>query len=167
MLSEIIDWEDTASVPQCAFTPPTWITGNDSGLASLPSEFMDILSCTREKSQYHSQLATEWGSRDPLTWSLSHVLTDPAELDFIFWATVMPNITGLCDILIPDEVQLQADVEGRLELSRAFGPYLDDNNLNVEGREEEIHRLLQQTRATLDQLAKGTDAHPYSLAQKT
>lgn len=156
----IIDWEYTASVPQCASAPPTWITGNDSGLANLPSEFIHILSSMKDKSRYHSQLEAEWGSRDPLIWSLSHILIDPAELDFLFWARVMPNITGLCDIPIPDDVQLQADVDRRLEVSQRFAQYLDDNNLHVEGREEEIQRLLQQTRATIDQLKKGTVAHP-------
>ncbi|KAJ4321746.1 hypothetical protein N0V84_005179 [Fusarium piperis] len=148
----IIDWEYTASVPQCAFAPPTWITGNDTGLANLPSEFTCVLSSMKDKSSYHSQLAAEWGSRDPLTWSLSHILIDPAELDFVFWGKVMPNVTGLCDIPIPDDVELQAEVDRRLEVSRRFVQYLDENNLHVEGREEEIQRLLQQTRATLDQL---------------
>lgn len=154
----IIDWEYTASVPQCALAPPTWITGNDSGLAHLPSEFTCVLSSMKEKSKYHSPLAAEWGSRDPLAWSLSHILIDPAELDFVFWETVMPNITGLCDIPIPDDVQLQADVDRRLEVSRRFAQYLDENNLHVEGREEEIQRLLKQSRATIDQLTKGTVA---------
>lgn len=156
----IIDWEFTATVPQCASTPPTWITGNDTGLANLPSEFTCVLSSMKEKSKYHSQLAAEWGFRDPLAWSLSHILIDPAELDFVFWETVMPNITGLCDIPIPDDAQLQADVDRRLEVSGRFAQYLDENNLNVEGREEEIQRLLQQARATIDQLKKGTVAHP-------
>ncbi|KAH6982341.1 kinase-like domain-containing protein [Ilyonectria sp. MPI-CAGE-AT-0026] len=121
----IIDWEYTASVPQCAFAPPTWITGNDLGLAHLPSEFTCVLSSMKEKSTYHSQLAAEWGSRDPLAWSLSHILIDPAELDFVFWETVMPNITGLCDIPVLDDVQLRADVDRRLEVSRRFTQYLD------------------------------------------
>ncbi|RSL84553.1 hypothetical protein CDV31_016689 [Fusarium ambrosium] len=155
----IIDWEYTASVPQCASAPPTWITGNDSGLADLPSEFACVLSSMKEKSRYHSQLAAEWASRDPLTWSLSHILIDPAELDFVFWESVMPNITGLCDIPIPNDEQLQADVDRRLDVSRRFAQYLDENNLNVEGREEEIQRLLQQARATIDQLKRGTVAH--------
>ncbi|RSL55196.1 hypothetical protein CEP53_007176 [Fusarium sp. AF-6] len=149
----IIDWEYTASVPQCASAPPTWITGNDSGLADLPSEFACVLSSMKEKSRYHSQLAAEWASRDPLTWSLSHILIDPAELDFVFWESLMPNITGLCDIPIPNDEQLQADVD------RRFAQYLDESNLNVEGREEEIQRLLQQARATIDQLKRGTVAH--------
>ncbi|ROT36429.1 hypothetical protein SODALDRAFT_325766 [Sodiomyces alkalinus F11] len=156
----IIDWEYTASVPPCAFAPPTWITGNDSGLAGLPSEFTRVLSSMKDKSRYHAQLAAEWGSRDALAWSLSHILIDPAELDFVFWETVMPNITGLCDIPVPDDVQLQADVDRRLEVSRRFAQYLDENNLHVEGREEEIQRLLQQARATIDQLTKGTVPHP-------
>ncbi|KAL2689415.1 hypothetical protein Neosp_003469 [[Neocosmospora] mangrovei] len=156
----IIDWEFTATVPQCASAPPTWITGNDTGLANVPSEFTCVLSSMKEKSKYHSQLAAEWGFRDPLAWSLSHILIDPAELDFVFWETVMPNITGLCDIPIPDDTQLQANVDRRLEVSGRFAQYLDENNLNVEGREEEIQRLLQQARATIDQLKKGTVAHP-------
>ncbi|KAI8722439.1 APH domain-containing protein [Fusarium sp. LHS14.1] len=156
----IIDWEFTATVPQCASAPPTWITGNDTGLANLPSEFTCVLSSMKEKSKYHSQLAAEWGFRDPLAWSLSHILIDPAELDFVFWETVMPNITGLCDIPIPDDTQLQANVDRRLEVSGRFAQYLNENNPNVEGREEEIQRLLQQARATIDQLKKGTVAHP-------
>ncbi|RSL82728.1 hypothetical protein CEP52_016889 [Fusarium oligoseptatum] len=151
----IIDWEYTASVPQCASAPPTWITGNDTGLANLPSEFTCVLSSMRDKSKYHSQLATEWCARDPLAWSLTHILIDPAELDFVFWKRVMPSITRLCDIPIPDDVQLQADVDRRLEVSRRFSQYLDENNLHVEGREEEIQRLLQQTWAMLDQSENG------------
>ncbi|KAL2752901.1 hypothetical protein ACRALDRAFT_2055317 [Sodiomyces alcalophilus JCM 7366] len=151
----IIDWEYTATVPQCAFSPPAWITGHDSGFADLPSEFTSVLSSMKDKSTYHSQLAAEWGSRDFLVWPLSHILMDPADLDFIFWRTVMPNITGLCDIPIPDHVQLQEDVDRRLEVSRRFAQYLDDNNLHVEGREEEIQRLLQQTRATIELLKGG------------
>ncbi|TPX17947.1 uncharacterized protein E0L32_011978 [Thyridium curvatum] len=156
----IIDWEYTASVPQWAFAPPTWITGNDSGLADLSSEFVCVLSSMKEKSRYHSELATDWVSRDSLTWSLSHILIDPAELDFVFWQKVMPNITGLCDIPIPDDVRLQEDVDRRLEVSRHFAQYLDENNLNVEGREEEIQRLLQEAWATIDRLKNGTAAHP-------
>lgn len=56
-ICSIIDWEYTASVPECAFVPPIWITGNDLGLADQPSKFTCVLSSMREKSEYHSQLA--------------------------------------------------------------------------------------------------------------
>ncbi|EWZ78415.1 hypothetical protein FOWG_17344 [Fusarium oxysporum f. sp. lycopersici MN25] len=156
----IIDWEFAASVPRCVSVPPTWITGNDVGLADLPSDFARVLSSMEEKSEYHSQLAADWGSRDPLAWSLSHILMDPAELDFVFWEKVMPYVTGLCDIPIPDNVQLQADVYQRLGVSQSFAQYLDTHNLNVEGREEAIQRLLQESRVTIDELKKGAIAQP-------
>lgn len=72
----------------------------------------------------------------------------------------MPKITALCDIAIPDAVQLQEDVDRRLEVSQRFARYIDENNLDVEGREEEIQRVLQQTRAAIDQLKGGANAHP-------
>ncbi|KAF4975999.1 hypothetical protein FZEAL_7285 [Fusarium zealandicum] len=156
----IIDWEFAASVPRCVSVPPTWITGNDLGLADLPSDFTRVLYSMKEKSEYLSQLAADWGSRDPLGWSLSHILLDPAELDFVFWEKVMPYVTGLCDIPIPDNVQLQADVCQRLGASQRFAHYLDTHNLNVEEREEAIQRLLQESRVLIDEAKKGAIAQP-------
>lgn len=137
----IIDWEYTTSVPQCVFAPPLWIISNTFGPAGL-SEFMAMLSSMKDKSSYHFQLAADWVPRDLLTWSLCYILADPGKLEPIFWDMVMPYITGLCDIPVPDNMQLQADVNQRLEVAQRFAKYLDDNNLNVEGREEEMQRIL-------------------------
>ncbi|KAF4955351.1 hypothetical protein FGADI_4595 [Fusarium gaditjirri] len=156
----IIDWEFVVSVPRCVSVPPTWITGNDLGLADLLSDFIRVLSSMEEKSEYYSQLAADWGSRDPLDLSLSHILMDSAELDFVFWEKVMPYVTGLCDIPIPDNVQLQVDVDQRLGVSQSFAQYLDTYNLNVEGREETIQRLLQESQVMIDEFKKGAIAWP-------
>ncbi|KAM4055555.1 phosphotransferase enzyme family protein [Hirsutella rhossiliensis] len=151
----VIDWEYTATVPRCASIPPTWITGNDKGLPDLSSEFLRVLSSTRQKSEYHSQLAADWGFQDPLRWSILHVLIDPVDLDFIFQQNILRNIPALCGIPSPDPLQMRRNVDQRLETSRHYTKYLQDNSLDEEGHYEKMERLLRSSQAMIRDLEAG------------
>ncbi|KAF5025447.1 hypothetical protein F66182_2470 [Fusarium sp. NRRL 66182] len=75
----------------------------------------------------------------------------------------LPRYLGapsLCDVPNPDNGQLQVDLDQRLKVLQSFTQYLDTHNLDVEGREEAIQRLLQESRVMMDQLKKEAIAQP-------
>ncbi|QPC69461.1 hypothetical protein HYE68_000213 [Fusarium pseudograminearum] len=175
----IIDWEFSVTVPRYAFLPPSWLTGHDTGSIiskiDLSSEFMSVLSSKKHESCSHSQLAQDWSFQDDLRLPMAYILLDPSDLVFIFYRYIYPRLykKPRNEIVprffqLPDNKDLRAGLERRLNASKRYTQYLKDHNLiddNEEPELQQIHQWTVETQMKLEQLSKWSDETQGKLAR--
>ncbi|KND86221.1 hypothetical protein TOPH_09163 [Tolypocladium ophioglossoides CBS 100239] len=179
-LRGIIDWEFTELVPRLAFVPPLWITGHDpvsvGTKINFLSDFLSILSSRKHISSSHAQLAHEWAFEDDSRLPIAHILRDPAETEFLFYASIYPKqYSEPRDDLIPaffqrpENEELRQFVQQRVRASEQYTQYLRDNDLFDEEAHEwqkirdsmawsqELLKKSRESDARIQELLAGAD----------
>jgi len=167
----VIDWEFSVTVPRHVFLPPSWITGYDTGSMvsklDLSSEFMSVLSSTKQLSSNHSQLAQDWDFRDDLSLPMAYIFLDPSDLVSLFYRCIYPRLYNEPrDKVVPsffqrpENKELQEGLVRRLRASERYTQYLKDNNLfdhEEELKWQQIRGWATEAQKKLKQLHEWSD----------